>query len=82
MELTFYTRAGCPLCDKAMAAVHQSGFTARHTVRPVDIDSDPELFDLYKWEIPVLVLEGREILKGIVTTDRFLAKMRELRIPL
>ena len=80
MELTFYTRPGCPLCDKALAAVQASGFLRRHTVREVDILTDPELFDLHKWDIPVLVLEGREILKGIVTTERFLAKMRELRI--
>jgi hypothetical protein len=82
MELVFYTRPGCTLCDKALAVVRQSGFLRHHTLRLVDILGDAEAYDLYQWEIPVLVLDGREILKGIVTPERFTAKMRELEISL
>ena len=69
-----YGKPDCPLCDKARAAIAASGLAGRFTIRTVDITTDAELFDLYRWDIPVLVAGGREIVKGIVTSERFRTK--------
>ena len=72
-----YGKPDCPLCDKALLAVADSGIGERFSVKVVNIEEDPELFDLYRWEIPVLVLQGREVVKGIVTVERLLEKLRD-----
>jgi glutaredoxin len=73
-ELILYGKPDCPLCEKARAVVVSCGFV----VSEVNIEEDEELFELYRHEIPVLALDGKEILKGIVTRERLLEKLRRV----
>lgn len=56
------TRAGCHLCEEAERALRGAGvlFASK------DVDSDPELFRLYDWRVPVLLLEGRPVAEGAI----------------
>lgn len=58
VEVTFFTRRECPLCDKARAAIRASGVEV--TIREVDIDDDPELRRRYTDDVPVIVIDGIE----------------------
>jgi glutaredoxin len=53
MSLILYSRAECYLCDKAEALLAEGGFETGY--EKVDIDSDIELLDRYKDQIPVLL---------------------------
>ena len=55
--VTLYTRPGCGLCDAMKAALEQRGYE----VAEVNIDLDPELKQLYGADIPLAVLDGKEI---------------------
>jgi glutaredoxin len=63
-----YGKADCSLCDKATAVLarlrSEFGFRIEH----VDVTADPELYARYRDRIPVVVLNGREIAAGVVTT--------------
>lgn len=61
-QVIVYTRAGCHLCDDALALLK------KHGLRPqlVDIDADPQLKEQYNVCVPVVVIDGRERFRGRV----------------
>jgi len=58
-EITFYTRAGCHLCDEAKQVLREAGAAFTE----VDIDSDAELRAKYNEEVPVVFIGGRKAFK-------------------
>jgi hypothetical protein len=58
--ITVYTRAGCHLCDDAIAVVQQVAAGRAH-VELVDIDADPQLVARDTVRVPVVAVDGREI---------------------
>ncbi len=63
--LTFYTREDCHLCEEALAAV-----TRVHEAHPFDLElidldrqASAEKRQAYDWEVPVIELDGRKIMK-------------------
>jgi len=60
MGVVLVTRQGCHLCDEALSALKHLG------VEPElrDVDADNELFDLYDWRVPVVMVDGRVIAEG------------------
>jgi glutaredoxin len=77
MELVVYGKSNCPLCDKAIAAVSASRWADRLRIVKVDIESNSDLMARYRFEIPVLFVDGRRLMHGIVTTAGFEACMAE-----
>ena len=67
--VTLYTRADCPLCDKAKAAIVAS--KAAVTLTEVDIDADPILHGLYTNDVPVIHVEGQEAFRHRVDPAAF-----------
>ncbi len=61
---TFYTKAGCHLCERAEELLEalQDDYDLRVTV--VDITSDLMLFERYRYEIPVVAVEGGATVSG------------------
>jgi glutaredoxin len=66
--VTVYGKAECSLCDKATAILERLQREFDYRIKHVDITDDPDLFRRYRYRIPVVVLNGREIAAGIVTT--------------
>ncbi|MFT4166814.1 MAG: glutaredoxin family protein [Microlunatus sp.] len=52
------TRAGCHLCDEAMAIVQAVCAETGDTWETVDVDGDPELRRRYTDEVPVTFVDG------------------------
>ncbi|MDP3584685.1 MAG: glutaredoxin family protein [Thiobacillus sp.] len=52
--LTFYTRAGCPLCEDMADAVRPLAEAGGHRLQAVDVDADPALKARYGWDVPLL----------------------------
>jgi len=61
-EATVYTRAGCHLCDDALALLVRNGLTPKL----VDIDADPALRQRYNECVPVVEIDGHERFRGRV----------------
>ncbi len=58
--VTFYTRPGCSLCDKAMFVVEKVGREISFRLEVVDIAKDETLLGRYRWAIPVVCIDGTE----------------------
>ena len=53
-HLVLYSRQDCHLCDQAQALIEQVIAGSDWQLEKVDIDSDPQLTELYRFTIPVL----------------------------
>ena len=59
-RVVVYSRPGCHLCDEAKAAIENSNCSDHFTLEEVNIESDQELLDKYKYDIPVIAIDGVE----------------------
>jgi len=66
-----YSRPGCHLCDEAKQAIESAGVSDRFSMEEVNIESDPELLRKYRYDIPVVTIDGREVFRHRVNTDVF-----------
>jgi predicted thioredoxin/glutaredoxin len=66
VRIELVTRAGCHLCDEALRTLESLG------VEPVlrDVDTDEQLFQLYDWRVPVVLVDGTAIAEGKIDGDR------------
>ncbi len=71
LSVTLYTRANCPLCEKAKEAIRASGVAVQLT--EVDIDRDDQLHRLYTDDIPVVFIEGKEAFRHSLDPAAFAA---------
>ena len=60
MKVELVTREGCHLCEEAAELLRRGGVEV--TLR--DVDSDPELFRLYDFRVPVVLQDGRIVAEG------------------
>ena len=65
MTVELITRKGCHLCDEALALLQSMGL--QPAVR--DVDSDPELFSLYDFRVPVVRWQGRVVGEGAIRRE-------------
>ena len=66
-----YSRPGCHLCDEAKAAIEKSNCSDHYTLEEVNIESDDELLKKYKFDIPVITIDGVEAFKHRVDPEQF-----------
>jgi glutaredoxin len=73
-RITFYTRAGCHLCDEALAALGRVRERHPFDLDVVDLDAGAaaDKRAAYDWEVPVTELDGRKIMKYRVDEARLL----------
>lgn len=84
-ELTLITRQGCHLCEEASNDLARlvGRFSALYPDKPyvvevLDVDSDAALLSKYSEEVPVLLLNGRQVSFIKIDVDRVLALMEKL----
>lgn len=80
--LEMISRSGCHLCDEAEDALARvlGRFGSVHPevgyqVNRLDVDSDPELLAKYSDEVPVLLLNGRQLAFWRIDEDRVFSAM-------
>jgi glutaredoxin len=66
-----YSRPGCHLCDEAKLAIATAGCDERFTLEEINIESDPELLRKYKYDIPVVTIDGVEAFRHRVDVRQF-----------
>ena len=66
MRVVLVTRQGCHLCEAALTLMRELG------VEPelADVDADDELYRLYDWRVPVILVDGLVAAEGRIDTAR------------
>lgn len=77
-EVTLYTTAGCHLCTKALEILFQVREEIPFHLETIDIKSDPELYEKYKYDIPVVLFNGKEIARHRIREEQLLACLRNV----
>ena len=78
VKAVLYTRPGCHLCEEMKKVMSSSGCVELYALEELDIESDPELFARYQFEIPVLFINGVEAFRHSVRSDEFRAYVTAL----
>lgn len=78
VELTFLTRAGCHLCQTAKDSVAEVVSGRDVTVTEIDIDTDEDLAGRFGWDVPVVLLNGRQHSFHRVDRDRLSRALKAL----
>ncbi|XP_047365306.1 acetyl-CoA acetyltransferase, mitochondrial isoform X2 [Vespa velutina] len=78
-KLTLYTKHPCPLCDILKDELHLR-FANRYQLEEVDITAlgNEAYLKLYRYEIPVLFLEGQYLCKHRLDSDLLERRLKEL----
>jgi glutaredoxin len=74
VTLTLYSKPGCHLCEDARATLEELRREHAFALDEIDITTDAELFARYRFDIPVLFRDGREVARGRIT-DRELIEI-------
>ena len=77
-----YSRPGCHLCDEAKAAIQNAGCSDRFTLEEINIESDDELLRKYKYDIPVIVIDGLESFIHRVDPREFRTRITRIKNPI
>ena len=78
--VTLYAKAGCHLCDEARAYLEDAlaDLGQELDLREADIRTDQELFERYRYRIPVILVDGDERLEGRISDDAVRELLRSL----
>jgi thiol-disulfide isomerase/thioredoxin len=75
-ELILYTSPGCCLCTRLLEQLAELESEVPFRLQVVNIDGDPNLEALYRTELPVLLLNGRKVVKYEVSTEALRQRLR------
>lgn len=78
VKVIIYSRPGCHLCEEAKSAMNEARAERAFTLEEVNIDLDPEMVELYKYDIPVIFINGVKAFKHRVSAREFRRKLRRL----
>jgi len=77
MQLHFYTKPDCPLCDEAKVVLQNiAAKTSFVAIEEIDITKNLGLFTKYKHLIPVLELDGQQLFVHRVTYRKLMWQLR------
>ena len=77
-----YSRPGCHLCDEAKASIRSAGCDDQFTLEEVNIESDEELLRKYKYDIPVIAINGVETFIHRVDPKEFKTRIKRIKNPI
>ena len=77
-KVTLYTKPGCHLCDEAKDEIAASGGKEFELVE-INIAEDADLYEQYKHDIPVVLIDGIEAFRHRLTAAEFLRALKQNR---
>ena len=75
VHVIIYSRPGCHLCEEAKAAIMNAGYDDQFVLEEINIESDDELLRKYKYDIPVIMIDGIECFIHRLTPQDFRRKI-------
>ncbi|HKO44371.1 MAG TPA: glutaredoxin family protein [Pyrinomonadaceae bacterium] len=75
-RVVIYSRPGCHLCEEAKKVIEASGYREEYTLEEINIESDAELLRRYRYDIPVITINGEEAFRHRVNSSEFVEMMR------
>jgi len=64
VTLTLLSKPGCHLCEDVRSSLEELQSDHHFALEEIDITTDAALFARYRYDIPVLLRDGREVARG------------------
>lgn len=77
-HVTIYSKPGCHLCDEAKEAIQSAGCGDQFTLTEINIETDPELMAKYRYDIPVIAINGVDTFMHRVASAEFRERILKL----
>ena len=74
-EVIVYSETGCCLCDDVKEQLEVLQRSHAFSLRVVNILEDPEAYEKFKEEIPVVFINGKKAFKYYLNEEPFLKKL-------
>ncbi|HEK9101326.1 glutaredoxin family protein [Bacillus pfraonensis] len=69
MKVVLYTKTDCGLCEKAKQLLKEVQHEYSFEIEEIDIYEDDELLEKYQIMIPVVEIDGKQALCGVIHKD-------------
>jgi len=79
VQIKFYTRSGCSLCDENLRVLTNLEDELGFVIEIIDIESSGELERLYGWDVPLATLDGQELFRHRVDIPRVIGIIEQYR---
>ena len=79
IQVEIYSKKDCHLCDEAKAVLARVRERIPFELIEVDIEQDPKLFEQFKYDIPVVYVDGRRAFKHRVDEKAFATRLERGR---
>ncbi len=66
-----YSRPGCHLCDDAKEVIASAGCDNEFVLEEINIETSDDLLARYRYDIPVVLINGNEAFRHRVNASRF-----------
>jgi glutaredoxin len=78
-HVVLYTRPGCHLCEEAKQELRSANCADEYVLEEINIDDDPALLERYRYEIPVITINGKKAFKYRLTNAEFRKAVKRSR---
>ncbi|MBD0370675.1 MAG: glutaredoxin family protein [Pyrinomonadaceae bacterium] len=75
-HVTLYTKPGCHLCEEAKQEMMRAEIADEYTFEEVNIEEDAAVYERYRFEIPVITVDGHKAFKHRLTAEEFKRRIR------
>jgi glutaredoxin len=73
-----YSRPGCHLCDEAKDAIQSARCDDDFVLEEINIETSRDLLTKYRFDIPVITINGSEAFRHRVDSEKFRNLIREV----
>jgi glutaredoxin len=77
VQVILYSKPGCHLCEVMKKEMAKADCAELYQLQEINIESDAELMARYRFDIPVLMIEGVEAFRHRLTADSFRSYLRK-----
>jgi glutaredoxin len=81
IEVVVYSKPDCCLCDEVKAKLETLQSSHAFNLREVNILEDPEAFQKFEEEIPVVFINRKKAFKYYLDEKQFLRRLESIRGP-
>ena len=76
-SVVVYSRPGCHLCQEAKEAIAAAQCADEYTLDEINIENDLDLLKRYRYDIPVIIINGVEAFRHRLTSEAFRERLRK-----
>ena len=74
-RVVIYTRPGCHLCEGAKEAMRAAKCEGLYALEEVNIENDLDLLARYRYDVPVITIDGVEAFRHRLSSEEFREKL-------